>query len=115
MEYKMVEKYKTMADFGGVGVVPVLSAIVTAIPQFFPILLFIIWLFGTGGSYFAILKTTGRKRFWHSLTSFSFVTFLMSLLVAGMNTTDITFLSGYWVGFYILMTGVSFILLDRYK
>lgn len=107
--------YCTMDDFGGVGVVPLLSSIVTAIPPFFSILLFVIWLLGTGGSYFAILKSTGRKRFWHSLTAFSFVSFLMSLLLAGMNTADITFLSGYWVGFYILMTIASYILLDRYK
>jgi hypothetical protein len=111
----MVQKYKTMLDFGGVGIVPLLSAVVTAIPQFFSIILFVIWIFGTGGSYFAILKTTGRKRFWHSLTAFSFVTFLMSLLVAGMNTSEITFLEGYWIGFYILMTAGSYILLDRYK
>jgi hypothetical protein len=114
MVFKM-QKYKTMTDFGGVGIVPVLSSIVTAIPPFFSIVLFFLWVFGTGGSYFAILKTTGKKRFWHSLTAFSFVTFLMSLLIAGMNTSEITFLSGYWVGFYILMTIASFILLDRYK
>lgn len=109
-------QFCTVNDFGGVGVVPVLSSIVTAIPPFFSILLFVIWLFGTGSSYFTILKTTGKKRFWHSLTAFSFVTFLMSLVVAGMNgTNDITFLSGYWVGFYILATVVSFVLLDRYK
>lgn len=114
MVFKM-QKYKTMADFGGVGFVPLLSAIVTAIPYFFPILLFVLWVFGTGGSYFAILKTTGKKRFWHSLTAFSFITFLMSLLIAGMNTSEITFLNGYWVGFYILMVVASFILLDKYK
>lgn len=105
-----------MANFGGVGVVPLLSAIVSAIPPFFSIILFMFWLLGTGGSYFAILKSTGKKRFWHSLTAFSFVTFLMSLVVAGMNgTNDLTFLSGYWIGFYILMTVASYILLDRYK
>lgn len=110
-----MQKYKTMADFGGVGIVPLLSSIVTAIPPFFSILLFVIWLFGTGGSYFAILKFTGKKRFWHSLTAFSFVTFLMSLLIAGMNTSTIKYLDGYWIGFYILMTLVSWVLLDRYK
>lgn len=110
-----MEKYKTMLDFGGVGIIPLLSAIVTAIPPFFPVVLFMIWLFGTGGSYFAILKTTGKKRFWHSLTAFSFITFLLSLLIAGMNTAETTFLSGYWIGFYILMTIASFVLLDRYK
>lgn len=110
-----MEQYLTMLDFGGVGVVPVLSAIVTAIPPFFSVILFMFWLFGTGGSYFSILVTTGKKRFWHSLTAFSFVTFLFSLLIAGMNTSDITFLSGYWIGFYILMTIGSYALLERYK
>jgi hypothetical protein len=114
MVYKM-QQYKTMMDFGGVGIVPVLSSIVTAIPPFFSIILFVIWIFGTGGSYFAILKTTGKKRFWHSLTAFSFVIFLMSLLIAGMNTAEITFLNGYWIGFYILMTIASYTLLERYK
>lgn len=109
-------QFCTMIDFGGVGVIPLLSAIVTAIPPFFSIILFMIWLFGTGGSYFSILKSTGKKRFWHSLTAFSFVCFLMSLVIAAMNgTNDIIFLSGYWIGFYILMTIASFVLLDRYK
>ena len=30
-----MEKLNVMADFGGVGVIPLLSSIVTAIPQFF--------------------------------------------------------------------------------
>lgn len=108
-------QYQTMNDFGGVGVVPALSAIVSAIPPFFPIILFMFWVFGTGGSYYAILRTTGKKRFWHSLTAFSFITFLMSLIIAGMNNSTIIFLNGYWIGFYILMTLSSYILLDRYK
>jgi len=110
-----MNKYKTMTDFGGDGIIPLLSAVVTAIPQFFSIVLFVLWLFGTGGSYFAILKTTGKKRFWHSLTAFSFIMFLASLIIAAMNNATTTFLSGYWVGFYILMTIASFVLLDRYK
>lgn len=106
----------TMTDFGGTGVIPFFSAIVTAIPPFFSIVLFMFWLFGAGSSYFIILKTTGKKRFWHSLTAMSFISFLLSLLMAGMNgLNDITFLSGYWIGFYILMTGGSYILLERYK
>jgi len=108
-------KYLVMQDFGGVGIVPMFSAIVTAIPLFFPIMLFLIWIFGTAASYFTILKTTGKKRFWHSLTAFSFATFVASLLMAAQNTTDITFLHGYWVAFYIVMTVFSWILLDRYK
>ena len=105
----------TMEDFGGVGIIPMFSAIVTVIPLFFPIMLFLIWIFGTAASYFAMLKTTGKKRFWHSLTAFSFATFIASLLIAGQNSETITFLNGYWIGFYITMTIISWVLLDRYK
>ncbi len=110
-----MEKYQTMADFGGVGVIPVMSAIVTAVPVFFPVILFVIWIFGSAASYFTILATTGKKRFWHSLTAMAFITFLASLLIAAQNTATITFLSGYWVGFYILMVLVSWFFLDTYK
>jgi len=112
----MVTKYKVMADFGGQGIIPLLKSIITAIgTPFFSIILFMIWILGTASSYFAILNFTGKKRFWHSLTAMSFATFLMSLILAGMNEESFTFLSGYWVGFYILMTLASFFLLDRYK
>ena len=105
----------TIQDFGGVGIIPMFSAISTVIPLFFPILLFLIWIFGTAASYFTILKTTGKKRFWHSLTAFSFATFIASLLIAAQNTATIPFLKGYWVAFYIVMTVISWVLLDRYK
>lgn len=110
-----MQKYLTMQDFGGVGVIPLLKAIVTAIPQFFPIILFFIWILGTASSYYAILQFTGRKRFWHCLTAMSFATFIMSLVLAAMNEADFTFLSGYWVAFYILMVMGSWFILDRYK
>ena len=111
----MVEKYRVMADFGGQGVIPLLKSIVTAIPPFFAIIIFVAWIFGTAATYFTILKTTGKKRFWNCLTAMSFATFLMSLVIAAMNESDFTFLSGYWVGFYILMTLASYFILDRYK
>lgn len=112
----MVQKYKTMLDFPSQdGIMPVLSAIVTAIPPFFSIILFTLWIFGTGSSYYIILKTTGKKRFWNSLTAMSFVTFLLSLIIAGMNTATTTYLNGYWIGFYILMVLVSWFMLSNYK
>lgn len=83
--------------------------------MFFPLMLFMLWLFGAGASYFTILKLTGKKRFWHSLTSMSFVMFLASLLLASMNTTTAILLNGYWVGFYILMTLGSWYALTQYK
>ncbi len=107
--------YCTMNDFGGVGVIPLFKSIITAIPPFFSVILFFVWILGTAGSYYAILKTTGKKRFWHSLTSMSFVTFLLSLTLVAMNEASFTFLNGYWVAFYIVMTMMSWFILDRYK
>ena len=114
-EWYIMEQLKTMADFGGVGVMPLLSSIVTSVNVFFPVILFSLFLFGSGASYFSILKTTGKKRFWHSLTAMSFITFLASLLISAMNTAEITYLNGYWVGFYILMTIGSYFILSNYK
>lgn len=111
----MTELYRTAADFTGTGLIPYFAAIESAVPGFFSIVLFVIWMFGTAGVYFTILSTTGKKRFFPALTSLSFVTFLLSLLVTAMNNTEVTFLTGYWIGFYILMTVVSYFLLDNYN
>lgn len=112
----VLPKYKTIADINAtVGVMPLLESVVTAVPPFFSVTLFMIFLLGTGSSYFAILKSTGKKRFWHSLTAMSFVSFLLSLVIAAMNTATVTYLNGYWVGFYILMTIISFYALSNYK
>lgn len=111
----MVETYKTMESFGQVTLTNLFKSNVTAIPEFFPVILFFIWIFFTGASYMVILKTTGKKRFWHSLTAMSFVIFLASLLISAMNEVAFVFLNGYWVGFYILMTVISLSALSQYK
>ena len=110
-----MQQYKVMADFGGMGMMPMIYSVVTAVPEFFSILLFFIFLLGSASSYYAMLKLTGRKRFWNALTAMSFVTFILSLLVSAMNTATINVLSGYWVGFYIMMTLVSWFMLSKYK
>jgi len=111
-----MQKFKVMSDFNGsVGAMPLLESVVTAVPVFFPVVLFCIFLLGTASSYFAILKTTGKKRFWHSLTAMSFATFILSLIISGMNTATTIFVNGYWIGFYILMTLVSYFMLANYK
>lgn len=115
MDYNMVQLYKTMEDFGNVTLLNLFKSIVTAVPEFFSITLFFVWVFFTGASYFTILKTTGKKRFWHALTAMSFVNFFLSLFIAAMNEADFIFINGYWVGFYILMTAVSLFMLDKYK
>lgn len=111
----MVQLYKTMEDFGQVTLLNLFKSVVTAVPEFFSITLFFVWIFFTAASYFTILKTTGKKRFWHSLTAMSFVCFFLSLFIAAMNEVDFVFLNGYWVGFYILMVVISVFMLDKYK
>ena len=110
-----MQKYLEYTDFNGTGLVPIMSAVSTAVPNFWSLLLFVFWIVINAASYFAILKLTGKKRFFHTLTAASFTIFIASLVVAVMNTPTITFLSGYWVAFYILMTGFSWFLLHHYK
>lgn len=117
MGYKIMEQLLTYQNFtnSSIGAIPILEATVTAVPVMFPVILFLIWLLGTASSYYAILKTTGRKRFWNALTAMSFVTFILSLILVTMNTTTTTFLSGYWVAFYIIITVGSWFMMVKYK
>ena len=111
-----MQPYLTAEGFSGTGLIPYLSAISTAIPSFWSATLFIFWIVVNAASYFAILKSTGKKRFWHTFTAVSFVFFLLSLLVASMNgVNNIIFLSGYWVAWYILFTVIGWVLLENYK
>lgn len=108
--------YLTAETFGGTGLIPYMSAISTAIPAFWGATLFIFWLVINAASYFQILKTTGKKRFWNTFTAVTFVFFLLSLLIASMNgINDVIFLSGYWVAWYILWTVIGWYLLEAHK
>jgi Na+-driven multidrug efflux pump len=110
-----MQKYLTIRDFNeSVGAIPVIESVVTSVPPFFPVMLFFIWILGTASSYFSILKTTGKKRFWHSLAAMSFASFILSLVITSINSTMVI-LHGYWVGFYILMTLASWFMLVHYK
>jgi len=110
-----MDYYKIVADFPDESyIVALIYSVASAVPLFFPITLFVIWLFGAGASYFAILRSTGRKRFFHVITAFSFASFILSLLFASLNGAVIV-MSGYWVGFYALMTGLSYLGLSFYK
>jgi len=110
-----MQKYLEYTDFDGTGLIPIASSVSTAIPQFWPLLLFVFYFAINGASYFAILKLTGKKRFFHTFVATSFIIFLASLAISAMNTPTITFLSGYWVAFYMLMVGISWFLLHHYK
>jgi len=111
-----MQKLQTIANFStDTGAMPMLNSVVTAVPGFWSILLFFLWIFSTAGSYFLILKTTGKKRFWHVLTAMSFVIFLASLLIVSLNSTTVQHLNPYWVGFYIMMVLLSWLGLSNYK
>lgn len=113
----MVQKYQTISTISNesIGIEPLLQSVSLAVPIFWPVLLFLIYILGTSSIYFVILKTTGKKRFWHALTAMSFVCFLTGLLLASMNTPAVTILSGYWVAFYLILIVVCFLILGSYK
>lgn len=111
-----MQKYLLAESFNGTGLVPYLSSVSTAVPPFWAITFFVLWLFINAASYFAILKSTGKKRFLHTTTATSFVVFLMTIPVAALNgTNNITYLEGYWVAFYLLMTAIFWYILGKYK
>lgn len=114
-----MDKYKTIADFSDAStIMAMIYSVASAVPPFFAIAVFVFWIFGSASAYFAILRLTTKKRFFHVATSMSFACFVISLLLASMNNLDdygITVLNGYWVAFYILMTALSFLGLSFYK
>jgi hypothetical protein len=113
-----MEYYQTIADLTSEttnSFMALFQSIALAVPIFFPLTLFLIWVFGSASSYFIILKTTGKKRFFHTATSMSFVMFIVSLLIVSMNTSEVTIMSGYWVAFYIVATAFSWYGLTQYK
>lgn len=113
-----MDYYTTMADLTAEGVTPILAffqSIALAVPMFYPLVIFLFWILGSASSYFIILKTTGKKRFFHTITAMSFVMFLVSLFLSAMNTAEVTIMSGYWVAFYIIATAFSWYGLTQYK
>lgn len=111
-----MDKYKTIADFTDVPlIIALIYSVVSAVPPFFSVALFLIWMFGSASSYFAILRFTGKKRLFHSITAFSFACFIFSLLLSSLNSSEVIVLNGYWVAFYILITGLSYLGLSFYK
>jgi len=110
-----MDKFTTITDLSSSAGLALFQSLALAMPGFFPMVLFCIWIFGTASSYFAILATTSKKRFWQSFTSMSFATFILSLPLASMNTATVTVLSGYWIGFFILATLFSWYGLSQYK
>jgi len=108
--------YLTSTDFNGTGIIPIASAVSTAIPLFWSLLIFVFWIVLNAASYFSILKLTGKKRFFHTFVATSFVMFIVTLVISVMNgINDITFISGYWVAFYVVMTVIGWFMLEAYK
>lgn len=111
----MVVMYKTLTDFPNQSAaVQVLYSVVSAFPNFFPLFLFLFWIFMTASGYFIVLKTSGQRRYWQYSTSISFISFILSLFLVAMNG-EVTVLSPYWIAFYILVTVGSWYGLKQYK
>ncbi len=111
-----MDYYQTAANFSNsTGLIPYVQSIAVAVPPFFPILLFILWITGIAATYFAIFKATATRRFWQSAVAISFVFFIVSILLASVNTTSVTILSGYWIAFYFVMGLGSWYGLTQYK
>ena len=111
-----MDYYQTAANFSNsTGLIPYVQSIAVAVPVFFPILFFMLWLTGTAAAYFAILKTTGTRRFWQVSTAMSFLFFIVSILMSSINTSAVEVLSGYWIAFYLVMTLGSWYGLSQYK
>lgn len=111
-----MDKFKTIADFPDISfIMAVIYSVASASPHFFSVSLFIFWLSGSAASYFAILRLTGKKRIFHSLTALGFSNFILSLFLASMNSTAVEVLNGYWVIFYALMTVLAYLGLSFYK
>lgn len=110
-------KYKVMEDFTATGfdVMAILKSLVLAVPGIIPLTLFFFLILMSASSYMVILKTTGKKRFWHSFTSISFVTLILSVVFSSMNEVGFTFLEPYWVAFYLLTTMGGYYMLSNYK
>jgi hypothetical protein len=116
----MVDKYQTLLNFPDQNAsVQLIYAVVSAFPNFFPIFLFLFWIFMTASGYFVALKTTGLRRYWQYSTAISFICFLFSLFLVSMNGIangiQVTVLSPYWIAFYILVTAISWYGLRQYK
>lgn len=111
-----MEYYQTAANFSNsTGMIPYMQSIAVSVPIFFPFLIFILWAVGMSAAYFAILKSTGTRRFWQTSTAMSFLFTIISTLLASTNTATVTILSGYWIAFYFLITIGSVYGLTQYK
>lgn len=110
-----MDYYKTIKDFPNESyIVAFIYSVASASPLFFTVFLFFLWIFGTGSSYYAILRATGKKRFFQVALSFSIACFVLSLLFISLNG-EVEVLNGYWTIFYALMSGLAYLGLSFYK
>ena len=107
----MVNKYN-VSEISSTGLIGITDTVVNAVPSFFPILIFIIWILGTLIIYVSNMKASNEKNIKGSLLAMSFVCFILSLIISSLNTTTITYLSYYWIIFYIVAIGFIYLLID---
>lgn len=107
----MVDMCKTILDYEGNGVMPMLYSIRDCVPSAFNILLIAIFFVLFGGNYYLIKNKTGRAKVLVALLASSFLMVVLSMFLAlGALVTYKTVL-GYT--FILIISFIAFNLSDN--
>lgn len=90
------------------GLMGMIETVVLAVPPFFPIIIFVIWLIGSLIIYNNNIKATNEKNIKNSLLTMGFVAFISTLILTSLNTETITYMPYYWIIFYILIIALIY-------
>lgn len=85
------------------GFLGMIDTVVMAVPPFFPIIIFVIWLIGSLIIYTNNIKSTNEKNIKNPLLAMAFVAFLSTLALTSLNRETIIYMPYYWIIFYILI------------
>ena len=104
-----MDLHLTASNFtNSTGVIPYTDAIVASINDFFGLFFFLLWIIGVIIIYTSELKTTNAKKLFESLTAISLFCLIICLFGITANTATLTYVSPYWIFFYILMTAIAY-------
>jgi hypothetical protein len=110
-----MEKHLTAENFSnGTGLIPYTDAIVSVIPDFFGLSIFLFFILGTLILYVSELKTTNAKKFWESMTAMSLFCLIATLFVSIANVPNLIYARPYWIFLYILTTAISYKSIESY-
>jgi hypothetical protein len=108
----MVDVCKTIADYSSSnGAMPLLYSVRDCVPYAFPSLLFTIFLVLFAGQYYLIKNRTGRAKILIAILSSSFVTTVLSTILA--LTQLIKYQVVLFYTFILIMSFIAFKLSDE--